>query len=319
MRFSSTHFDDDTQGKIRLRAKFEGYWLVSYDGGVTYVQETSTKELVVEVDIKVYNKAGLVATAVPPDSPESSKAKECINIAGGALEGMNHTVEPKPFDDAQSVSLSQLTELIRKSTVLVGVTHGDSRGIYPSNVLPVEAPEATWTRIGEWVDDPVPANAPPYNLVVMMACATTFQDNGRTPAAAFGIANIVLGPDGSITSGSKNRAYVGWRSTLWPDGAAPPLNPGNIGNLAVWTEKLFERLAAGDTIAEAFKWLERNKIVPVIGSSKSLNTVPPQRVGDPNMKLMGVYRGTGLQWVLVNPPGFGNGAQNNPPGGPSGG
>ncbi len=315
VRFSSTHFPDNTQGKIRLRAKFEGYWLVSYDGGVTYVQETSTKELVVEVDIKVYNKAGLVATAVPPGSPESSKAKECINIAGGALEGMNHTAEPKPFDDSQSVSLSQLTELIRKSTVLVGITHGDQRGVYPSVAMQPQPLEATWSNIKDWVLDPNPANAPPYNLVVLMACDTTGRDSGRTPAAAFEIANVVLGPGGSITSGSKNRAYVGWSFSLFAHGPPPALNPGDITDLAIWAEKFFSDLTAGKTVGKVIGDLISAGVIPRAGQYESISRAYPRIVGDGNMKLMGVYGGTGTQWILINPPSFGGGTPNNPPGG----
>lgn len=315
VRFSSTHFPDNTQGKIRLRAKFEGYWLVSYDNGQTYVQETSTKELIVEVDIKVYNKAGLVATAVPTGSEAASKAKQCINISGNALEGMNHTVEPKPFDDAQSVSLSQLTELIRKSTVLVGVTHGDRRGIYPSGGIQPQTIEATWPVIKDWVLSPNPSHAPPYNLVVMMACDTTGQDNGKTPAASFEIANVELGPGGTITLGSKNRAYIGWNFSLWADGPPPVLNPGDVTDLAIWTEKFFSGLAEGKTVGEVLEWLKKKKIVPRTGESSSWNSVYARLVGDGNMKLMGVYGGTGTQWILINPPGLEGGTPNNPPGG----
>jgi hypothetical protein len=310
VRFASTHFDDDTSGKIRLRAVFEGMWWL--EGGIP---QTSEKELIVEVSIKVYNKAGLVATAVPPGSDAALKAKQCINISGAALEGMNHSVEPKPFDDAQSVTLSQLIELIRKSTVFVAVTHGDQRGIYPSNGMQPQLLEPTWPTIANWVHDPDPSNAPPYNLVVMMACDTTGRDNGKTPSAAFGIANVVLGPGGSIASGSKNRAYIGWNFPLWAEGPPTTLNPGDITDLAIWAEKFFAGLAAGKSVGDVVGELNRLGIVPRTGQAGSLWSAYPRIVGDKNMKLVGVYGVTGMQWVLVNPPDAGGGAPGNRSGG----
>jgi hypothetical protein len=128
-----------------------------------------------------------------------------------------------------------------------------------------------------------------YNLVILIACGTLGQGYSQDNAAIpFGIRNAAPGPL------SVNKALVGFMDCL--------AGKENAEALPQWTAQLLDRMKQGWTIGQA---VHEINLLPssggVIVTGTGGGRVWAGRVGDPNMKLMGVYGGTGgvNQWYLV--------------------
>ena len=291
--FDSTHFKDQTKIKVTLK-----------------VWDTNGGHYDVKVIAPAYNKAYIME-----NNTTLTMTGDPLLMWGGIigrvkkdLEPLNYNTDLSSYLDRENPTSKDLSNKLPKSTVFYADTHtsdlgfGDcfnegplggsgnpltTGGLEYSNLPPIIAKKNIYSG-------PYPsASTPPYNLVFIDGChsAGQFGSNGD---------NSTAGGAGSfgIYAPGKDRAFLGWTNfvSLWP----LPLNDGTG-----FTAKLFDHLAEDHDLYTACTLSIADS--PRIGwlgddptGKDKFNTGPlsPHIIGDPKMKMHGVYGDVILGYLI---------------------
>lgn len=287
--FDSTHFKDQTKIKITLK-----------------VWDTNGGQYDVKLEAPAYNKAYIMENDTP-----TVQSGDPGFLFGGVTDSITRNLENIGYDTQLSSKTDTEKDMLNKfpkATVYYADTHtsdtgigdcynlgiiggsglpGTTGGVDYSELPPIIAKKNIYS--GPYAS----ASMPPYNLVFIDGCHSAGQfgskgDNSTTGGAgSFG-----------IYAPGNDRAFLGWTNfvSLWPW----PINDGTG-----FTETLFANLAADYDLYTActlsiadsprIGWLGDNPL----GVDK-FNTGPlsPHIIGDPKMKMHGVYGDVILGYLL---------------------
>jgi len=256
INFDSTHFADNTMITITLNA---------WDTQGHFGTKSNSAP--------AYNKAYVIGNDVPAHGGIGTLSFGNSAVTG-AYQAVNH---------ADLIAGLWLTRLkpdilgsLPQATLLYAWTHG-TPGTFGDC--------ATTNGNGQFITSQEVGNAlaaagtgksanhyPEYNFVFLDACSCGANDS---LSRAFGT-SVAVGPPAP-------RAFLGW-----------PADMADIQQDVDWTSRLFQRLAAGDTLHDAINWANTHGLGRALDWNG--NPIDPAIFGDQFMKLHGVYQGVGLAW-----------------------
>lgn len=209
--FDSTHFADGSSITITIKA---------WDSAGGYNEASNSAP--------AYNKAYVFGNVVPGSGGIGTlqRGYYAAQMIAGHFGSANHAVDPASPTTAVNQRKSAILNKIKWATAFAAYTHGDPGLIGDSAT---NNPDGDWVTSSEIYNKRITktASEPPYNFVLIDACSVGITDSISN---AFGVGTS-YGPN------PPDRAFLGWTTTMLDN---PDLNS--------WTNRLFQRLLAGDSL-----------------------------------------------------------------------